>query len=110
MTGPVPLAHQHRARPDPIIIGLRQVLAALHLWACGDAIQEPQRGGIEIAISLGLEAVGEEPQQQAFAQMWRGSPPCQTPPSRLQILETEITQLRDLGRKSVFSIKRHRAA
>ena len=93
-----PLPHQDRAGPDGACVRDRQrdrLIAAGGIRS-GDLLEVAPRGGIEITVGGRLQLVGEEPQQQMPGQVLGCRPAAQAVPARLQGLEVEISQLRDL--------------
>ena len=86
---PVPLAHQHRAGPG--IAGRGR-----HCRAFGDPIQQPDAITAEVAEGLGLDPIGQHPEQQVPGQVLGRRLAGHGPEAGPQTREIEVAQPRDL--------------
>src|SRR5215204_753772 len=77
-----------------------------------DPLEVTDRRWVEVAQCIGLDAIGEKPEQKVLGHMRRGLAPGQSPPANAQAIKVEIAQARDLrfeGRGPGL-VERHQAA
>ena len=101
----LPFAHQQRAGPDLPGAGQGSGLCpVLPRSACaGELVEVAKAGLVEIAERVGLQAIGEEAQQQVPGQVRGRGPTIEAAPACAQALEAKTAQLRDPGLERVRS-------
>ena len=74
----------------------------------GDPIEVAGRLAVEIAVSLGLELVGEQPEQERTAEVFGRRAAHQLAPAHAQAVQIEAAKRLDLGREVDTSMNRYR--